>query len=51
MAPDAIFVSTNAALAHYYRGTRTVPTVFAQIPDPIAAGFVTNIAPPGTAAS
>jgi putative ABC transport system substrate-binding protein len=34
-------------LAAMQRATRTTPTVFVQVSDPVAQGFVTNIAHPG----
>jgi putative ABC transport system substrate-binding protein len=38
--PDVIFAAPSAALASVQRVTRTVPIVFAQISDPVGAGFV-----------
>ena len=29
------------------QATRTIPIVFANVPDPVANGFVTNLARPG----
>src|SRR5215831_10608274 len=45
--PDVIFAAPSAALASVQRVTRTVPIVFAQISDPVGAGFVTSLAHPG----
>jgi len=45
--PDAIFVMNSVATAALQRATRSVPIVFAEVPDPIAAGFVTSVARPG----
>jgi len=45
--PDVIFAAPSAALASVQRVTRTIPIVFAQISDPVGAGFVTSLAHPG----
>jgi putative ABC transport system substrate-binding protein len=47
LAPDVIFTSGSAAVAPLQRATRTVPIVFAQVPDPVGAGFVDSLARPG----
>jgi putative tryptophan/tyrosine transport system substrate-binding protein len=47
MAPDVIFVSANPQLAALQQATRTIPIVFAQVPDPVVAGFVASLARPG----
>ena len=45
--PDAIFAAPSSALASVQRATRTIPIVFAQISDPVGAGFVASLAHPG----
>jgi putative ABC transport system substrate-binding protein len=45
--PDVIFAAPSAALAEVQRVTRTIPVVFAQVADPVGAGFVTSLAHPG----
>jgi ABC-type uncharacterized transport system substrate-binding protein len=45
--PDVIFAAPSAALASVQRATRTIPIVFAQISDPVGAGFVNSLAHPG----
>jgi putative ABC transport system substrate-binding protein len=45
--PDVIFAAPSAALASVQRATRTIPIVFAQISDPVGAGFVTSLSHPG----
>ena len=45
--PDVIFAAPTAALAEIQRATRTIPVVFAQVSDPIGAGFVASLAHPG----
>jgi putative ABC transport system substrate-binding protein len=47
LAPDVIFTSGSAALAPLRRATRTVPIVFANVPDPVGSGFVDSLARPG----
>jgi putative ABC transport system substrate-binding protein len=45
--PDVIFAAPTGALAEVQRATRTVPVVFAQVSDPVGAGFVDSLAHPG----
>jgi putative tryptophan/tyrosine transport system substrate-binding protein len=45
--PDVIFAAPSSALAAVQRATRTIPIVFAQVSDPVGAGFVTSLAHPG----
>jgi putative ABC transport system substrate-binding protein len=47
LSPDVIFASTTPALAALQPVTRTVPIVFAQVADPVSAGFVASMAQPG----
>jgi putative tryptophan/tyrosine transport system substrate-binding protein len=47
MTPDIIFAAPASSLAPLQRETRTVPIVFAQVTDPVGAGFVTSLARPG----
>ncbi len=47
LAPDVILASGNAAVAPMLQATRTVPIVFAIVPDPVGAGFVDSLARPG----
>jgi putative tryptophan/tyrosine transport system substrate-binding protein len=47
LAPDVIFVAGSAGVEPLRRATRTVPIVFALVPDPIGAGFVDSLARPG----
>jgi putative ABC transport system substrate-binding protein len=44
---DVIFASTTPALAALQPATRTLPIVFAQVADPVSAGFVASMAQPG----
>ena len=47
LPPDAIFVSGGSGMAPMLQATRTVPIVFAQVTDPVGAGFVESLARPG----
>jgi ABC-type uncharacterized transport system substrate-binding protein len=47
LAPDVILASGGAVVGPLLQVTRTVPIVFTQTPDPVAAGFVASLARPG----
>jgi len=47
LKPDVILVASNPALAAMQQETRSVPIIFAQVVDPVAAGFVSSVARPG----
>jgi putative ABC transport system substrate-binding protein len=47
LAPDVILASGGAIVGPLLQATRTVPIVFTQTPDPVAAGFVASLARPG----
>jgi putative tryptophan/tyrosine transport system substrate-binding protein len=47
LAPDVILTSGNAGVAPLLQVSRTVPIVFAIVPDPVGAGFVDSLARPG----
>jgi putative ABC transport system substrate-binding protein len=47
LAPDLIQANSAPAMAALVRATRTVPIVFTQVADPVAAGFVESLARPG----
>ena len=46
-APDAIMASGTPCAVALRQLTRTIPIVFANLPDPIANGLVTSLARPG----
>ena len=46
-APDVILASTTLAMVALHRRTSTVPIVFANVTDPVGAGFVRSLAQPG----
>ena len=47
MEPEVIFVGGAASLVSLLEVTRTVPIVFAIVPDPVGSGFVSSLARPG----
>jgi putative ABC transport system substrate-binding protein len=47
LAPDVIFAGATTALTPLRRATNTIPIVFAQVSDPVGAGFVESLARPG----
>jgi ABC-type uncharacterized transport system substrate-binding protein len=47
LKPDVILASGGAIVGPLLQVTRTVPIVFTQTPDPVAAGFVASLARPG----
>jgi putative tryptophan/tyrosine transport system substrate-binding protein len=47
LAPDVIFATGGSVMAPLQQTTRTLPIVFVQVPDPVAAGFVDSLARPG----
>jgi putative tryptophan/tyrosine transport system substrate-binding protein len=47
IAPDVIVVHSNDFLAVLRQTSSTIPTVFAQVGDPVGSGFVESLAHPG----
>ena len=47
LAPDVILAIGHDSVAALLDATRTVPIVFAIVPDPVGAGFVDSLAEPG----
>ncbi|HMF21251.1 MAG TPA: ABC transporter substrate-binding protein [Pseudolabrys sp.] len=47
LAPDVIFAPGASTVGPLLQATHTVPIVFAVVADPVAAGFVDNLARPG----
>jgi len=47
LAPDVILATGSVTVGPLLEVTRTVPIVFVQVPDPVAAGFVESLARPG----
>ena len=49
LAPDVILAGNTSTVGPLQQATHTVPIVFAGVVDPVAAGFVDNLARPGCA--
>jgi ABC-type uncharacterized transport system substrate-binding protein len=47
LKPDVIFGAPTSAAVALHRETRTIPVVFAQVPDPVGVGLVESLARPG----
>ena len=47
LGPDVIFASGFSTIGPLIEATRTVPIVFANVVDPVGAGFVASLARPG----
>jgi putative ABC transport system substrate-binding protein len=46
LTPDVILASGENAMPALRQATRTVPTVFVQVADPVGAGFIDSVARP-----
>jgi putative tryptophan/tyrosine transport system substrate-binding protein len=46
-APDVIFVAGGLGLERLLQATRSVPIVFAVVPDPLGSGFIESLSRPG----
>jgi putative tryptophan/tyrosine transport system substrate-binding protein len=47
LAPDVILATGGSATEQLLRATRTVPIVFAIVPDPVGSGLVNRLSRPG----
>jgi putative ABC transport system substrate-binding protein len=47
LAPDVILSASTTNLIALQQATRTIPIVFIQVSDPVAQGFIPNLAHPG----
>jgi putative ABC transport system substrate-binding protein len=47
LTPDVILTSGAAATEQMIKTTRTVPIVFALVPDPVGSGYVDSLSQPG----
>jgi putative ABC transport system substrate-binding protein len=47
LAPDVVLSTGSAATEQLIRTTRTVPIVFAVVPDPVGSGLVESLSQPG----
>ena len=46
LAPDVIFATGSAGMGPMLEATRTVPIVFAVVPDPVGSGYVKGLSRP-----
>ena len=47
LAPDVILAASASTMDPLLNQTRSIPIVFAQVPDPVGSGYVTSLARPG----
>ena len=47
LGPDVLVASATSSLGALQKATSTIPIVFAQVTDPVGAGFVSSLARPG----
>jgi putative ABC transport system substrate-binding protein len=47
LAPDIILAASASTMDPLLNQTRSIPIVFAQVPDPVGSGYVTSLARPG----
>jgi putative ABC transport system substrate-binding protein len=47
LAPEVILTSGSAGIGPLLQATRTIPIVFANVPDPVGTGYVDSLARPG----
>ena len=47
LAPDVMLATGGTTVGPLLQATRTVPIVFANVPDPVGSGFVDSLAQPG----
>src|SRR5215471_18889506 len=47
LAPDVMIATGGASVGPLLQATRTIPIVFANVPDPVGSGFVDSFAPGG----
>jgi ABC-type uncharacterized transport system substrate-binding protein len=45
-SPDVILAAAASATGPMHQATRTIPIVFANVPDPVVNGFVASLARP-----
>ena len=47
LGPDVLVATGGASIETLFRATRTIPIVFANVPDPVGSGFVESLSRPG----
>src|SRR5262249_44537780 len=48
LSPDVIVAQSTGPTAAFRRESRNIPIVFIAVGDPVGAGFIANLVPPGT---
>jgi putative tryptophan/tyrosine transport system substrate-binding protein len=47
LGPDVVVATGGASMTALFQATRTIPIVFANVPDPVGSGFVESLSRPG----
>jgi putative ABC transport system substrate-binding protein len=47
LTPDVIVATGGASMGSLFRATKTIPILFANVPDPVGSGFVETLSRPG----
>jgi len=47
LGPDVLVAAGGASIGPLFQATRTIPIVFANVPDPVGSGFVESLSRPG----
>src|SRR5205085_215087 len=47
LGPDVMVATGGASFGSLFQATRTIPIVFANVPDPVGSGFVESLSRPG----
>jgi putative ABC transport system substrate-binding protein len=47
LGPDVMVATGGASMGPLFQATRTIPIVFANVPDPVGSGFVESLSRPG----
>ena len=47
LGPDVMVATGGASMTTLFQATRTIPIVFANVPDPVGSGFVESLSRPG----
>jgi putative ABC transport system substrate-binding protein len=51
LAPDVMMATGGASVGALLQATKTIPVVFANVPDPVGSGFVESLSRPGGSAT
>ena len=47
LGPDVLVATGGASIGPLFQATKTIPIVFANVPDPVGSGFVESLSRPG----